>query len=281
MTEDDDTTGLDVPRRKLLGAIGAVGATSAGAGLGTSAYFNDTESFEGNSVQAGELDLILEGYTAATNSDAIDVTTGDGSSNSVTADGTASAAFFTLADVKPGDLAILCLGITIEGNPAYLKVDGSVISDENSVNEAEAGEDENDTLGEVEKTGTGELAQNTNIQAFGPNNSVDETSLDSIQEDLTEGSFSSTTSNGDSNFASGTEVLMNQAFTESGTDYVLSVSDGTDARCFDSGTYRLYFQLSVDTEVGNVIQSDSLDLDLTVQAVQCRHNDAASPFDDS
>ncbi|MDQ2053891.1 SipW-dependent-type signal peptide-containing protein [Halobellus sp. H-GB7] len=51
---------FDLSRRKVLGALGAVGAASAGAGLGTTAYFNDTESFEGNTLTAGELDLKVD-----------------------------------------------------------------------------------------------------------------------------------------------------------------------------------------------------------------------------
>mgnify|MGYP000085475537 CR=1 FL=1 len=44
-------------RRKALAALGTVGAASAGAGLGTSAYFSDQESFENNRLVAGELDM--------------------------------------------------------------------------------------------------------------------------------------------------------------------------------------------------------------------------------
>ena len=51
----DTTFGLS--RRKLLAGLGAVGVASAGAGLGTTAYFSDVESFEGNTLTAGELDL--------------------------------------------------------------------------------------------------------------------------------------------------------------------------------------------------------------------------------
>ena len=47
-------------RRKLLGGLGAIGVASAGAGLGTSAYFSDEESFEDNSLTAGELDLKVD-----------------------------------------------------------------------------------------------------------------------------------------------------------------------------------------------------------------------------
>jgi len=56
MTEHE----FDLTRRKVLGSIGAVGAASAGAGLGTSALFNDTESFENNSITAGTLDLKVD-----------------------------------------------------------------------------------------------------------------------------------------------------------------------------------------------------------------------------
>jgi predicted ribosomally synthesized peptide with SipW-like signal peptide len=59
MSKDtNDTIGLS--RRKMLAGLGAVGVASAGAGLGTTAYFNDTETFENNTLTAGELDLKLD-----------------------------------------------------------------------------------------------------------------------------------------------------------------------------------------------------------------------------
>jgi predicted ribosomally synthesized peptide with SipW-like signal peptide len=48
---------FELSRRKALAALGTIGAASAGAGLGTSAYFSDQETFENNSLVAGELDL--------------------------------------------------------------------------------------------------------------------------------------------------------------------------------------------------------------------------------
>ena len=51
---------FNTTRRQLLAGMGAVGLASAGAGLGTTAYFNDTESFAGNSLQAGEFDLKVD-----------------------------------------------------------------------------------------------------------------------------------------------------------------------------------------------------------------------------
>jgi len=56
----DETPIHDLSRRKLLAGIGAVGLASTGAGLGTSAYFSDRETFENNTVTAGELDLLVD-----------------------------------------------------------------------------------------------------------------------------------------------------------------------------------------------------------------------------
>jgi predicted ribosomally synthesized peptide with SipW-like signal peptide len=51
---------FNTTRRRVLAGIGAVGLASAGAGLGTTAYFSDTESFENNTLEAGRLDLKLD-----------------------------------------------------------------------------------------------------------------------------------------------------------------------------------------------------------------------------
>ena len=57
---DDTNDNLGLSRRKLLAGLGVVGVASAGAGLGTTAYFSDDESFANNSLTAGELDLKLD-----------------------------------------------------------------------------------------------------------------------------------------------------------------------------------------------------------------------------
>ena len=47
-------------RRKMLAGLGAVGIASAGAGIGTSAYFSDRETFAENTLVTGELDLLVD-----------------------------------------------------------------------------------------------------------------------------------------------------------------------------------------------------------------------------
>jgi predicted ribosomally synthesized peptide with SipW-like signal peptide len=62
MTDDKQ----DVPklynlsRRRVLGGLGAIGLASAGAGLGTSAFFSDQETFENNRLVAGTLDMKVD-----------------------------------------------------------------------------------------------------------------------------------------------------------------------------------------------------------------------------
>jgi predicted ribosomally synthesized peptide with SipW-like signal peptide len=52
-----DDTPINLTRRKALAALGSIGVASAGAGLGTSAYFSDRETFENNQLTAGTLDM--------------------------------------------------------------------------------------------------------------------------------------------------------------------------------------------------------------------------------
>jgi 2',3'-cyclic-nucleotide 2'-phosphodiesterase/3'-nucleotidase len=56
-TNGNDGIDIEVSRRKALAALGTVGVASAGAGLGTSAFFSDRETFDNNSLVAGEFDV--------------------------------------------------------------------------------------------------------------------------------------------------------------------------------------------------------------------------------
>jgi len=60
MEDNDNIDTIGLSRRSILAGLGAVGLASAGAGLGTTAYFNDTESFDGNTLTAGQLDLLVD-----------------------------------------------------------------------------------------------------------------------------------------------------------------------------------------------------------------------------
>ncbi len=60
MTQEDEPRLYDLSRRRVLAGLGAVGIASAGAGLGTSAFFSDEEEFANNRLTAGTLDLKLD-----------------------------------------------------------------------------------------------------------------------------------------------------------------------------------------------------------------------------
>ena len=52
--------GFDISRREILGGLGTIGVASVGAGLGTTAFFSDTEEFANNQLTAGSLDLKVD-----------------------------------------------------------------------------------------------------------------------------------------------------------------------------------------------------------------------------
>ncbi|PHQ39928.1 hypothetical protein DJ69_03540 [Halorubrum persicum] len=188
--DTNDTIGLS--RRKLLAGLGAVGVASAGAGLGTTAYFNDTEAFEGNTLTAGELDLKLDykstylggpgrlddvvdmGYPdAADLGDGrylLDQTPAPGEGQSWEDYVTGEIDFcsdemdeflvngdgipvFTLDDVKPGDSGEVTISLHICDNPAYVYLAGDITENlENGQSEPEMADEGEDT------DGIGELA---------------------------------------------------------------------------------------------------------------------------
>lgn len=193
---DDKKIGLS--RRKMLAGLGAVGVASAGAGLGTTAYFSDEEGFAGNSLTAGELDLKLD-YRATYNGgpgrleeiqeyypDFDVVEEGDGvyllgevpaSDSDAWEDVVREADFchgdiadelvngdeipvFTLEDLKPGDYGEVTISLHICDNPAWMFMTGELTAnDENTVTEPEAGSDgESDPATDDPISGNGELA---------------------------------------------------------------------------------------------------------------------------
>jgi len=77
----NNTSKLDLSRRKLLGGLGAIGVASAGAGLGTTAFFSDEEGFDDNTIAAGAVELRMDWqqsyYTGTPGQDPDDHTTWD------------------------------------------------------------------------------------------------------------------------------------------------------------------------------------------------------------
>ena len=108
---------FNLTRRRILGGFATVGATAAAAGLGTTAYFSDRETYESNLIQVGELDLYVD-YETSVSQDGVDTgsTTSDG-----TIDGERMAAGeYVVQDVKPGDSGRLEFCPKLLDNPGRL-----------------------------------------------------------------------------------------------------------------------------------------------------------------
>ena len=120
----DENGRFELTRRRVLGGVAAVGAAGTGAGVGTWAYFQDTERSTGNTIDAGTLDLKVsdsdEGF-------------GDGVSGT-----------WTISNAEPGDSVLADATLQNAGSLEADHVEFSV-----SVYETESdgpnGNDEGDT----------------------------------------------------------------------------------------------------------------------------------------
>jgi predicted ribosomally synthesized peptide with SipW-like signal peptide len=300
MTEKDSD--FDISRRKALAGLSTIGIASAGAGLGTTAYLNDTESFEGNSLTAGTLNLKVSAELVFTNTDAssvsVDITETDGD----------SGFFLSISDVKPGDRYIFQTDYEVTGNPSYLKVDTAEQNDnENGYEAAEpsSGPNEEDMN---DSGGGGELDELLQTGIYSAGTDVGGGSLQTIPSDgdlSGSGSFgtNSIASSGISEMGATTtanassvgdpatlNTVLNENLNPDGTygdetstpsgSPVLNgmvVQDGTgDPAVLATGTYRFAWDLNLPATVENVVQGDSVTFSIGGTVEQARNN--SQPF---
>ncbi|MUV60178.1 SipW-dependent-type signal peptide-containing protein [Halobacterium sp. CBA1126] len=256
---------VKLTRRRVLAGLGTIGVAGAAAGLGTSAYLNDTESFESNTITAGTLDMSVTATVEAASS--------HWSSSvglSATADGEAVSGV-TIDDVKPGDWGIICFDVSIEENPGYLQVStANLASSENGYTEPEP-EDEN---------GEGELEEAILATVW---HGTDDSEPPEAREDLT--MLDDTTDLNDFGLASyetpdeGGETDSGAHYTtlrEAHDEYSTGVTLGGSEEPSSINAAEFCLLLEIPTEVGNEIQGDSLSFDLVFDAEQSRNN--SDPF---
>ncbi|QCJ46898.1 TasA family protein [Haloprofundus sp. MHR1] len=269
---------LELSRRNVLLGIGTVGLASAGAGVGTTAYFSDEESLTGNTFTAGKLDLTVDyktKYDGAENDDSGNVRGH--------VDGAPAVGTYALGDVKPGDSGCLEFCFEIEDNPAYMWACGDLLAnDENGRNDPEALVD--DTGGQK---GNGELADAIDAKLYyceAPGE-VEAQGGEHDHDDDTDGS---------NVIVTGTlgEVLRTLS-----TGVPLDAGMDGDAKAGRQRPYAmenragnvtgpcLCLEWHIDFEaVGNEIQSDSIEFDVAFHALQARHSDGTTnpcPVDSS
>jgi len=265
----DNNKKMELTRRKILASTGAVGVAGAAAGFGTSALFSDEEAFNNNEITAGTLDMsvdarIPEGginaeWAGAVEFDGYDPETADG----------ALGIGVQLGDIKPGDWVLLCYEITVESNPACLGLmTDNTANDENSVTEPEAdreaaisGSLDNPNTSETDSIadpdGEGELAQNLEVTVY-----------DDFDGSDPGGDLSAAKSALSGELLGG--VTLQDVWNSFGTGGAIAA---------DTQEYDFYVLLELPTEVGNVVQSDSVEWDFVFDAVQSRNNECETPWD--
>jgi predicted ribosomally synthesized peptide with SipW-like signal peptide len=308
--------GLELSRRKILGATGAVGAAGAAAGLGTSALFSDQEEFGNNLIQAGTTNLIAEagvvnvsdGLANNGTIEIVDATEdSDGDDDTLTVDGTPDPALgLTVGDMKPGDSFIIRVTVEVEDNPMYV---AAVLPGTDSVDDSENRpnpEPENSTQAagtnpDVEDgTGAG-----NGSDALGDGSGDDAGDLDNrlritlgydddrsgLHDNSLDGNITSESGFDGSSSATGTNFL---AALDSG--YIYRGQQGADpgsgppgghadsgdpTRIGDNGNadrdkVTHFIEFELPIDVGNEVMGDSVSFDLEFQAEQVRNND--DPF---
>jgi predicted ribosomally synthesized peptide with SipW-like signal peptide len=272
-TETMSNKKLELTRRRVLGGLGTIGVAGAAAGLGTSAYLNDTESFEDNTITAGTLDMSVTAEVEAASeywSGEVDL--------EATADGEGVSGV-TIDDVKPGDWGIICFDIDIGENPGYVQVStANLSSSENGFEEPEPEDGNSEGEGELDdailatvwesfssgsgRSGLSGLDDTTNVgggsQSESWNSSRDE---GGVVDDDTH------------------YTTLQEAYDTYSTGVTLMNSDGMPMEIGDDGDEfnpEFCLLLEIPSEVGNEIQGDSLSFDLVFDAEQSRNN--GDPF---
>jgi predicted ribosomally synthesized peptide with SipW-like signal peptide len=260
MTDNNDNANqIGLSRRRVLGGLGAIGVASAGAGLGTTAYFSDRESFEDNTLTAGELDLFVD-YDASYDSDGAVENMADTASG--TQDGEPAGMFYELGDVKPGDSGHVEFCFRIVDNPSYMWACGDLTQDENGMTEPEMDVDDTPDLGELGESIDARLVY-----------------CERDDEELVEGE----------ELVSGSLVDVIGAISNG------AALDGTGSAAAVPGEQAEYSEVvepeggdpyitgpcvclfwEIPTSVGNEIQSDVLTMDFEFHAIQSRHNDGSA-----
>lgn len=269
---------LELTRRRVLAGLTTAGFASAAAGLGTSAYFNDEESYTNNSLTAGALNMLVSVDTHSKAAETPDPVM-DSPGENDTADG--NVVTITVDDVKPGDWFILEWHLEIDGNPGYVQV--TSVDEDFSNDEGANPEPETDT------TGDGDLGDALLATIWEQTDSTAGSGRGILQN------LDVTTDHNDT-WLSGYETPDLDGTTTGGAHYttlneahdvykdgvVLSDASGVPIEVgsvSDSEDLHYYQLFELPPGVGNEIQGDSVTFSLRFDAQQVRHND--TPFNGS
>jgi predicted ribosomally synthesized peptide with SipW-like signal peptide len=271
---------INLTRRKTLAGFATIGAAGAGAGLGTSALFSDTESFQDNIVEAGRLNLrvsvdnVLHSSDIVRNNTRIYQTPEDGKD---TADG--NTITISVTDFKPGDWLILEWNAEVTYNPGYVQV--------TSVDDSFANLEGDNPEPETDTTDPGDLGDallstiwqsfpgsNNGRQSLGdldPTTDLNDTELSSYEAPDLDG----VTSPNEAHY-----TTINEAHDVYKTGVILrdpGTGDPLVVGSNNEGGGAFFYQLlELPLGVGNEIQGDEVIFTLRFDAEQVRNN--PTPF---
>jgi predicted ribosomally synthesized peptide with SipW-like signal peptide len=288
---DDNPQLYNLSRRKLMAGLGAVGLASAGAGLGTSAYFSDAEILSGNIFTAGTLNMVVNANVVAANSYWVD----QGALGlSTTADDDEAVVGLQVDDIKPGDWAIICFDVEIGDNPGYVQVCTEEFGESGGANpepeQAVEGDTDNDAdLGEYLLTTVWqEYAGPTDGSSGGTRGDL--STLDPVfnnASDILGLGYGAPDIGGvvgpDTHYTTAREAnavldAANGGYVvkdDNGDILVVGSDDGSDPAVPDR--YVFYLLVELPYAVGNVVQGDTLGFDLVFKTEQVRNNE--TPFE--
>ncbi|MEZ3145310.1 SipW-dependent-type signal peptide-containing protein [Halobaculum sp. MBLA0143] len=286
---DDEPRLYDLSRRKMLAGLGAVGLASAGAGLGTSAFFSDTEELENNSITAGTLDMSVTATVVAANDYWANQTSFELGA-STTADGQDAAVGLVVDDAKPGDWGIVCCEIDVLDNPGYVQVSTEEFAEAGGANPEPEQAAEGDTNNSAD---LGQFLLSTVWQDYaGPvdgsagGTRTDLTNLDPVfnnASDLLGLQYAQPDTGGvvDSDQHHTTAREANAILDTANGGYIVRDDQGVPVAVggVDGEPYVFYLLLEIPYEVGNEIQGDSLSFDLVFDTEQRRNN--TDPFNNT
>lgn len=269
---------FELSRRKMLAGLGTIGVAGAGAGMGTTALYSDSESSTGNTIEAGTSNMAVDfGLVEIDSSapDAVDASIEGVDGDSARIDG-GPAVNLNVGDMKPGDCIILRATVEVVGNPMYVALDAQNVDNSGGANP----EPEDQTESEDD----GELAENLDI-VFGWDS--DRTDL---HDNSLEGSINADpngTYAGDKFLTDAGNGILYRGRNEAsgdppgghGGNGASATRIGDDGNA-DRGQVTHFIEVCLPESVGNIVQGDSVDFDLVWNAEQVRNNADPTDSDD-
>ncbi len=243
--------------KKILISLSIVGAVAAIAIGATTAFFSDTETSTGNTFTAGAIDLTIDSQ-ATFKGEPVEAATWTLRDLVPTAD-----KFFNFSDIKPGDIGENTISLHVDNNDAWGCV--NIIPTKND--DVSSTEPELEAAGETQNTDSifdGELAQNITFKIWAD-------MCSNIGEAHPGDNIYTPGCDGDRLLTQGAGPIVPTTYalaTPQGNVFTGQANDPIDG----SQTNFLGVEWGLPFAVGNIVQTDSYQADVSFYVEQSRNN---------